>query len=261
MKATQKIASITLASCLLFMQPANATGIPVVDGALATLTKAQNMWVQVTQYAAEVKYYANMVANWDVQLKSLIAEKIDELKGENNEIGLSKAEKDLFFQAKRFDCEKSSNTESAKLCRKMVKIEELIAKRQDKAVKDKADLVIKINAKIAKRNSLANNAENKEKIASLDREIQRLNDTLNSYDTEKNTNIADLERDYAILSEARQRIVRNQLKGTDNLTTTVVKTAMISKLQSETNQVRSQIQQLKTRNDNESNNALHQNSR
>ena len=143
----------------------------------------------------------------------------------------------------------------------MVKIEELIAEQQDKTVKDKADLVIKINAKIAKRNSLANNAENKEKIASLDREIQTLNDTLNSYDTKKNTNIADLERDYAILSEARQRIVRNQLKGTDNLTTTVVKTAMISKLQSETNQVRSQIQQLKTRNDNESNNAFYQNSR
>ena len=64
-----------------------------------------------------------------------------------------------------------------------------------------------------------------------------------------------------MVSEARQRIVRNQLKGTDNLTTTVVKTAMISKLQSETNQVRSQIQQLKTRNDNESNNAFYQNSR
>ena len=261
MKATQKIASITLASCLLFMQPANATGIPVVDGALATLTQAQNMWVQMTQYVAEVKYYANMVTNWDVQLKSLIAEKIDELKGENNAIGLSKEEKDLFFQAKKFDCEKSLNTESAKLCRKMVKIEELIAERQDKAVKDKADLVIKINAKIAKRNSLANNAENKEKIASLDREIQRLNDTLNSYDTKTASTIANLERELAMVSEARQRIVRNQLKGTDNLTTTAVKTAMISKLQSETNQVRSQIQQLKTRNDNESNNALHQNSR
>ena len=172
-----------------------------------------------------------------------------------------KQKKTYFFQAKKFDCEKSSNAESAKLCRKMVKIEELIAEQQDKAVKDKADLVIKINAKIAKRNSLANNAENKEKIASLDGEIQRLNNDLNSYDTKKNTNITDLERDYALLSEARQRIVRNQLKGTDNLTTTVVKTAMISKLQSETNQVRSQIQQLKTRNDNESNNALHQNSR
>ena len=172
-----------------------------------------------------------------------------------------KQKKTYFFKQKKFDCEKSSNAESAKLCRKMVKIEELIAEQQDKTVKDKADLVIKINAKIAKRNSLANNAENKEKIASLDREIQTLNDTLNSYDTKKNTNIADLERDYAILSEARQRIVRNQLKGTDNLTTTVVKTAMISKLQSETNQVRSQIQQLKTRNDNESNNAFYQNSR
>ena len=95
----------------------------------------------------------------------------------------------------------------------------------------------------------------------MDQEIQRFNNDLYSYDTKKNTNITDLERDYALLSEARQRIVRNQLKGTDNLTTTVVKTAMISKLQSETNQVRSQIQKLKKRNDNESNNALHQNSR
>ena len=143
----------------------------------------------------------------------------------------------------------------------MVKIEELIAEQQDKAAKEKNDLRIKINAKIAKRNSLANNAENKEKIASLNQEIQMLNDTLNSYDTKTASTIANLERELAMVSEARQRIVRNQLKGTDNLTTTVVKTAMISKLQSETNQVRSQIQQLKTRNDNESNNAFYQNSR
>ena len=139
MKATQKIASITLASCLLFMQPANA-GIPVVDGAMATLIQAQNMWTKFTQFAAETKYYADMVINWDVHLKSLISEKIDELKGENKVIGLSKAEKEKFFNEKEVDCMQSSNTESARLCRKMVKIERLIAEAARKISTRKGEI-------------------------------------------------------------------------------------------------------------------------
>lgn len=261
MKATQKIASITLASCLLFMQPANATGIPVVDGALATLTKAQNMWVQMTQYVAETKYYADMVINWDVHLKSLIAEKIDEFKGENNVIGLSKAEKEKFFNEKEVDCRQSSNGESAKFCLKMVKIERLIAEQQEKSVKEKKDLLTKINAKIAKRNALAGKAQNKEKVATLNQEIQMLNDKLNSYDTKNTSIIADLEREHAMVAEARQRVVRNQLKGTSNITTLVVKAETIKDIQDETDEVRNKIQQLKMRNDNESNNAFNQNSR
>lgn len=260
MKTTQKIASITLASCLLFMQPANATGVPVVDGALTALTKAQNMWVQLTQYAAEAKYYADMVINWDVHLKSLIAEKIDELTGENKVIGLSKAEKEKFFEEKRIDCNQSSNPESAKLCRKMVRIEELIAEQQEKSVKEKKDLLTKINAKIARRNALAGKAQNKEKVATLNQEIQMLNDKLNSYDTKNASIIADLEREHAMVAEARQRVVRNQLKGT-NITTLVVEGTVLTKIQSETDEVRNKIQQLKMRNDNESNNAFNQNSR
>lgn len=260
MKATQKIASITLASCLLFMQPANATGIPVVDGALATLTKAQNMWVQMTQYVAETKYYADMAINWDVHLKSLIAEKIDELKGENKVIGLSKAEKEKFFNEKEVDCMQSSNPESARLCRKMVKIERLIAERQEKSVQEKENLRTEINAKIARRNALASSAKNKEKIASLDKKIQMLNDDLNSYDTKNASIIADLEREHAMVAEARQRVVRNQLKGT-NITTLAVETATLTDIQREADKVRDKIQQLKMRNDNESNNAFNQNSR
>ena len=260
MKATQKIASITLASCLLFMQPANATGIPVVDGALTALTKAQNMWVQVTQYAAEVKYYADMVINWDVHLKSLIAEKIDELTGENKVIGLSEAEKKQFFKEKEVDCMQSSNTESARLCRKMVKIERLIAEQQENSVKEKKDLLKKINEKIAKRNALAGKAQNKEKVATLNQEIQMLNDKLNNYDTKNASIIADLEREHAMVAEARQRVVRNQLKGT-NITTLAVEGATLIEIQRETDKVRDKIQQLKMRNDNESNNAFNQNSR
>ena len=260
MKATQKIASITLASCLLFMQPANATGIPVVDGALTALTKAQNMWVQLTQYAAEAKYYADMVINWDVHLKSLIAEKIDELTGENKVIGLSKAEKEKFFNEKEVDCMQSSNFESAKLCRKMVKIERLIAERQENSVKEKEDLRTKINTKIKRRNALAGKAQNKQKVDSLDEEIKMLNDDLNSYDTKNALTIADLEREHAMVAEARQRVVRNQLKGT-NITTLAVEGATLTDIQREADKVRNKIQQLKMRNDNESNNAFNQNSR
>lgn len=261
MKATQKIASITLASCLLFMQPAHATGIPVADGLTATLIKAQNMWTQMTQFVAETKYYADMAINWDVHLKSLIAEKIDEFKGEDNVIGLSKAEKEKFFKEKEADCEQSSNSESAKFCLKMVEIERLIAEQREKSVKEKKNLLTKINAKIAKRNALASSAKNKEKIASLNQEIQMLNDKLNSYDTKNASIIADLDREHAMVAEARQRIVRNQLKGTGNITTLVVKAETINDIQNETDAVRNKIQQLKMGNDNESNNAFNQNSR
>ena len=259
MKATQKIASITLASCLLFMQPANA-GIPVVDGAMATLIQAQNMWTKFTQFAAETKYYADMVINWDVHLKSLISEKIDELKGENKVIGLSEAEKKQFFKEKEVDCMQSSNTESARLCRKMVKIERLIAERQEKSAPEKEKLRTEINAKIARRNALAGKADNKTKVDDLDKEIKMLNDDLNSYDTKNALTIADLEREHAMVAEARQRVVRNQLKGT-NITTLAVETATLTDIQREADKVRDKIQQLKMRNDNESNNAFNQNSR
>lgn len=257
--STKKIANVTLVSCLLLMQPAHA-GIPVTDGFMATLAQAQNMWVKLTQFAAETKYYADMAINWDVHLKSLIAEKIDELKGENKVIGLSKAEKEKFFNEKEVDCMQSSNPESARLCRKMVKIERLIAERQEKSVQEKEDLRTEINAKIARRNALAGKAENKEKVAGLDKQIQRLNDRLNSYDTKNASIIADLEREHAMVAEARQRVVRNQLKGT-NITTLAVETATLTDIQREADKVRDKIQQLKMRNDNESNNAFNQNSR
>ena len=257
--STKKIANVTLVSCLLLMQPAHA-GIPVTDGFMATLTQAQNMWVKLTQFAAETKYYADMVINWDVHLKSLIAKKIDELKGENNVIGLSKAEKDKFFKEKEVDCMQSSNPESARLCRKMVEIEKLIAKQQEDSVQAKEDLRTEINAKTRERNALAGKAQNKREVDKLDKEIQWLNDRLNSYDTKNASIIADLEREHAMVAEARQRVVRNQLKGT-NITTLAVETATLTDIQREADKVRDKIQQLKMRNDNESNNAFNQNSR
>lgn len=99
--STKKVAFIAITSFFLGVQSVHATGIPVVDGAMATLTQAQNTWVQVTQFVAETKYYANMVANWDVQLKSMIADKLDELKGEDKKFGLSEAEKKTLFSGKR----------------------------------------------------------------------------------------------------------------------------------------------------------------
>ena len=258
--STKKIANVTLVSCLLLMQPAYA-GIPVTDGFMATLAQAQNMWVKFTQFAAETKYYADMAINWDVHLKSLIAEKMDELKGEHNVIGLSKAEKEKFFEEKELDCRQSSNGESAKFCLKMVRIERLIAEQQEKSVKEKNDLLTKINAKIAKRNALAGKAQNKEKVVTLNQEIQMLQDKLNSYDTKHASVIADLDREHAMVAEARQRVVRNQLKGTSNITPLVVKAETIKDIQDETDEVRNKIQQLKMRNDNESNNAFNQNSR
>ena len=155
----------------------------------------------------------------------------------------------------------SSNTESAKLCRKMVKIERLIAEQQENSVKEKKELLKKINEKIARRNALAGKAQNKEKVATLNQEIQMLNDKLNNYDTKNASIIADLEREHAMVAEARQRVVRNQLKGTGNITTLAVKTATLTDIQRETDKVRDKIQQLKMRNDNESNNAFNQNSR
>ena len=122
-------------------------------------------------------------------------------------------------------------------------------------------MLTKINAKIAKRNALAGKAQNKEKVATLNQEIQMLNDKLNSYDTKNTSIIADLEREHAMVAEARQRVVRNQLKGTSNITTLVVKAETIKDIQDETDEVRNKIQQLKMRNDNESNNAFNQNSR
>lgn len=262
MKATQKIASVTLASCLLFMQPAGATGIPVVDGAMATLTQAQNIWVQMTQFVAETQYYANMVANWDVQLKSMIADKLDELKGEDRNVGLSEAEKKLFFQAKEYSCVRSSGSmQSAQLCKKMVKLEITMDEVRMKNYSKKRDLLSEINKLRAEYNSLADDNSAKERRKSLLADIEALQDQLNSKASEENATIQQLKDEYNLVAEARQIIIKNQLEGPKEFKKSAITGYTANKVQEAANEIQAKINNLKNQNDANSENAFMKNSK
>ena len=263
--STKKVAFIAITSCVLGVQSVHATGIPVVDGAMATLTQAQNTWVQVTQFVAETKYYANMVANWDVQLKSMIADKLDELKGEDKKFGLSEAEKKLFFQAKEYSCVRSSGSmQSAQLCKKMVKLEITMDEVRMKNYSEKRDLLSKINKFRAEYNSLANDKSAKERRKSLLADIEALQDKLNSKASEENATIQQLKDEYNLVAEARQIIVKNQLEGAkefDKIKKNITTNDIANKVQAKTDDIQTKINNLKNQNNVNSENAFMQNSK
>lgn len=263
--STKKIAFIAVTSLFLGVQSVHATGIPVVDGAMATLTQAQNTWVQVTQFVAETKYYANMVANWDVQLKSMIADKLDELKGEDKNFGLSEAEKKLFFQAKEYSCMRSSGSlQSAQLCKKMVKLEIKMDEIRMENFAKRKKLELEINSLKAKHNSLAadNSADGKRKVLlHLIAEKQR---ALNNIPDTENATIQKLKDEYNLVAEARQIIVKNQLEGAkefDKIKKNITTNDIANKVQAKTDDIQTKINNLKNQNNVNSENAFMQNSK
>lgn len=261
--STKKVAFVTVTSFFLCIKSAHAVvGIPVADGLTATLIKAQNTWVQVTQFMAETQYYANMVANWDVQLKSMIADKLDELKGEDRNVGLSEAEKKLFFQAKEYSCVRSSGSmQSAQLCKKMVKLEITMDEVRMKNYSEKRDLLSKINKLRASYNSLANDKSAKERRNSLLADIKALQDKLNSKASEENATIQQLKDEYDLVAGARQIIIKNQLEGSKEFKKSAITGYTADKVQKAANEIQAKINNLKNQNNANSENAFMKNSK
>lgn len=256
MKATQKIASITLASCLLFMQPAHATGIPVVDG----LAEAHHKWQVVVEYAAKVQHYANVIANWDIHLKSLVADKIDQLLGVDKMKGLTESEVATHFFNRNAECARSASWKSVELCKRIVTLNKEIYETRTKSYEKIADLEKKINEKMARANGLTG-AGDKSKHDALIAEIQFLiTDKTNTY-ADLEGKIKKLEGDISLISEERQRIVNNQVKG--NATAAMLtETNVANRVQDEVSKWQQKAERLRVNKNNpESTNALMRNSR
>ena len=256
MKTTQKIASITLASCLLFMQPAQATGIPVVDG----LAEAHHKWQVVVEYAAKVQHYANVIANWDIHLKSLISDKIDQLLGTDKVKGLKEYEVEELFEEKKVECAKSGSLKSIQYCKRIVEIQKEVYTTRTEAEKRIEQLESKIKEKQARANGLTG-AGDKSKHDAVMAEIQELiTEKTNAY-ADLDGKIKQLERDIGLLTEARQRLINDQLQG-DAMATIGVEATIAQGVQSDANSWQEKANRLRNNKNNpESTNALMRNSR
>lgn len=256
MKTTQKIASITLASCLLFMQPAQATGIPVVDG----LAEAHHKWQVVVEYAAKVQHYANVIANWDIHLKSLISDKIDQLLGTDKVKGLKEYEVEELFEEKKVECAKSGSLKSIQYCKRIVELQKEVYTTRTETEKRIEQLESKIKEKQARANGLTG-AGDKSKHDAVMAEIQELiTEKTNAY-ADLDGKIKQLERDIGLLTEARQRLINDQLQG-DAMATIGVEATIAQGVQSDANSWQEKANRLRNNKNNpESTNALMRNSR
>ena len=255
MKTTQKIASITLASCLLFMQPAQATGIPVVDG----LAEAHHKWQVVVEYAAKVQHYANVIANWDIHLKSLISDKIDQLLGTDKVKGLKEYEVEELFEEKKVECAKSGSLKSIQYCKRIVELQKEVYTTRTETEKRIEQLESKIKEQ-ARANGLTG-AGDKGKHDHVMKEIQELiTEKTNAY-ADLDGKIKKLERDIGLLTEARQRLINDQLQG-DAMATIGVEATIAQGVQSDANSWQEKANRLRNNKNNpESTNALMRNSR
>ena len=256
MKTTQKIASITLASCLLFMQPAQATGIPVVDG----LAEAHHKWQVVVEYAAKVQHSANVIANWDLHLKSLISDKIDQLLGTDKVKGLKEYEVEELFEEKKVECAKSGSLKSIQYCKRIVELQKEVYTTRTETEKRIEQLESKIKEKQARANGLTG-AGDKGKHDHVMKEIQELiTEKTNAY-ADLDGKIKKLERDIGLLTEARQRLINDQLQG-DAMATIGVEATIAQGVQSDANSWQEKANRLRNNKNNpESTNALMRNSR
>ena len=256
MKTTQKIASITLASCLLFMQPAQATGIPVLDG----LAEAHHKWQVVVEYAAKVQHYANVIANWDIHLKSLITDKIDQLLGVDKVKGLTEYEMEELFADKKVECAKSGSLKSIQYCKRTIELQKEVYKTRTETEKRIEQLESKIKEKQARANGLTG-AGDKGKHDAVMKEIQALiTEKTNAY-ADLDGKIKKLERDIGLLTEARQRLINDQLQG-NAMATIAVEATIAQGVQNDANYWQEKANRLRNNKNNpESTNALMRNSR
>ena len=206
---TKKASVIAVTSFLLCVKSAHAVvGIPVVDGA----AELHHKWQVAVEYAAKVQHYANVISNWDIHLKSLVADKIDQLLGTDKMKGLTESEVAAHFSERNAECTRSASLKSVELCRRVVKLNKEIYKTRTESYKKIEELEKKINEKMARVNGLTG-AGDKGKRDSLMSEIQILiADKTNTY-ADLNGKIKTLEGDISLISEERQRIINNQVRG------------------------------------------------
>ena len=146
------------------------------------------------------------------------------------------------------------------LCKRIVTLNKEIYETRTKSYEKIADLEKKINEKMARANGLTG-AGDKSKHDALIAEIQFLiTDKTNTY-ADLEGKIKKLEGDISLISEERQRIVNNQVKG--NATAAMLtETNVANRVQDEVSKWQQKAERLRVNKNNpESTNALMRNSR
>lgn len=165
-----------------------------------------------------------------------------------------------FSQTKKVECAKSGSLKSIQYCKRTIELQKEVYKTRTEAEKRIEQLESKIKEKQARANGLTG-AGDKGKHDAVMKEIQALiTEKTNAY-ADLDGKIKKLERDIGLITEARQRLINDQLQG-NAMATIAVEATIAQGVQDDANYWQEKANRLRNNKNNpESTNALMRNSR
>lgn len=244
-----------------------ATGIPVVDGALAGITQSQNIQTiahwgkEISHMASQISHYAQVINNWKANFQNMLRSKISDFFGIQLSGKIAEAELTGIWEKGRVRCNQISNSTSKSYCNQMITLEIEKIKlyfegensidshwKQFMALRERYNLA---------QSSGSNNANQLKSISEdMEKVLSKIEIDMKTYEQR----IALLDTRIEWLRKARVKITQEQLQGTNRtIVDNISKAAVTATLHESAHSSRKKAEELRKANRRRSQEAFQRN--